>query len=161
MGRARSAVVLAGCLLLMWQANANADGASKKDDIWRLFDVIKIEDTITQVEAAMAPQLNQVIQKMVPSLTDDQLKLFDSYFREEMHKVVPRLLSDAVDVYDRNFTDQQIRDLIAFYQTTTGQHLLEVQPTLLAGTIAAGQKWGRYAGEQAGKRLQEAIQQGL
>jgi uncharacterized protein len=47
------------------------------------------------------------------------------------------------EVYARNFTADEIRDLIAFYKTPTGQKLLQRQAAVARASLAAGQQFGR------------------
>ena len=53
-------------------------------------------------------------------------------------------LSDMLaDIYARNFGVDEIHDLVAFYQTPTGQKLLQRQPAIARQSMAAGQQWGQ------------------
>ena len=53
-------------------------------------------------------------------------------------------LSDMLaDIYARNFSVDEIHDLITFYQTPTGQKLLQRQPAIARQSMVAGQQWGQ------------------
>ncbi|HET9317749.1 MAG TPA: DUF2059 domain-containing protein, partial [Vicinamibacteria bacterium] len=58
-------------------------------------------------------------------------------------------------IWDRHFTHDEIRGLIAFYESPLGVRLREMQPVLLQESLFAGEEWGRRAIE----RLQEKLLQ--
>jgi hypothetical protein len=58
-------------------------------------------------------------------------------------------------IWDRHFTHDEIRGLIAFYESPLGTRLREMQPVLLQESLFAGEEWGRRALE----RLQEKLLQ--
>ena len=58
-----------------------------------------------------------------------------------------------VDLYARYFTEQEIRDLIDFYQTPTGQKSIAVMPALMQDSMEAGEAWGRKVGERVAKEV--------
>ena len=46
-------------------------------------------------------------------------------------------------IYANNFSVDELRDLIAFYQTPTGQKLVARQPVIARDSMAAGQQFGQ------------------
>jgi hypothetical protein len=58
-------------------------------------------------------------------------------------------------IWDRHFTHDEIRGLIAFYESPLGVRLREMQPVILQESLFAGEEWGRRAIE----RLQEKLLQ--
>lgn len=56
-------------------------------------------------------------------------------------------------VYDRHFSTDELRQLLAFYQTPIGQKMLQVQPVLLRESMQAGQQWGQRIGAEVGEEL--------
>ena len=59
------------------------------------------------------------------------------------------LESSIVLIYADNFTAAELRELIAFYKTPTGQKFLEKTPLVMQQTMAAGKKFGEIAGAEA------------
>jgi uncharacterized protein len=62
-----------------------------------------------------------------------------------------------VDVYANNFSAGELRDLIAFYKSPTGQKFLQKTPLVTQQTMAAGQKFGQSAGAEAQKEMIEQL----
>lgn len=58
-----------------------------------------------------------------------------------------------VVIYDRHFTTDELRQLIAFYQTPVGRKLLDKQPMILKESMMAGQQWGQKIGSDVAQQL--------
>ncbi len=47
-----------------------------------------------------------------------------------------------IPIYDKNFTHEDIKELIAFYNTPVGKKYIEKQSVILEEGMKAGQAWG-------------------
>ena len=63
------------------------------------------------------------------------------------------MLSLIVPVYSNNFTHDEIKGLIEFYQTDLGKKTIEVMPVVLQQSMAAGQMWGRLMGGKVDEKV--------
>ena len=63
---------------------------------------------------------------------DNSLKHVD--YNELVQKLVP--------VYSKHFTEQEIVDLLNFYNTSTGKKMIEKMPAILEESMEIGRKWG-------------------
>ena len=61
--------------------------------------------------------------------------------REEMSSFSRELVDSFVPFYDKHFTHEEIKELVQFYQSSTGQRLIEVTPQVVAEGMAVGQKF--------------------
>lgn len=55
-------------------------------------------------------------------------------YDELVHKLIP--------VYSKHFTEQEIVDLLNFYNTSTGKKMIEKMPAILEESMEIGRKWG-------------------
>ena len=82
------------------------------------------------------------------------LNRFSTIMTEELRKA--DLARIAPELYDKYFTNEEIKGLIAFYESPIGQKTVQVLPALSAESMSRGQKLGEQAGERAFQRfLQE------
>jgi len=58
-------------------------------------------------------------------------------------------------IWDKHFTHDDIRGLIAFYESPIGAKLREMQPMILEESMAAGEAWGRRAMERVQEKLRQ------
>lgn len=56
-------------------------------------------------------------------------------------------------IWDRNFTTDEMRQLLAFYDTPLGKKLIESQPAIAQESMVAGQQWGQRLGMKIGAEL--------
>ena len=52
------------------------------------------------------------------------------------------LVKKLVPVYSKHFTEQEIVDLLNFYNTSTGKKMIEKMPAILEESMEIGRKWG-------------------
>src|SRR6187401_3629030 len=79
---------------------------------------------------------------------------FSAIMTEELRKA--ELSRIAPELYDKYFSNEEIKGLIAFYESPLGQKTVQVLPALSSESMSRGQKLGEQAGERAFQRfLQE------
>ena len=93
-----------------------------------------LESLVNNDQTMTAEQKNEVLQKSKES-SARLMKKFREYFTTELN------LSAAIDdisymLYDKYFTDDELKDLIAFYRSPTGKKAMAVMPKLFADTMS-------------------------
>lgn len=165
-------VRLAGCLLLPiasvyaqptpaehhadahTQQSPTTSSASKTDpakqaDIRRLLDLVGTKALLVQTFDEMTKSLKPVLANSLPP-GDYREKLIDLFLAKFTTKEnVQQFLELAVPVYEKNFSHQEIRSLIEFYQTPLGQKTISVLPKLTLELQEEGRKWGENLGQKA------------
>ena len=58
------------------------------------------------------------------------------------HVDYDELVQKLIPVYSKHFTEQEIVDLLKFYNTSTGKKMIEKTPTILEESMEIGRKWG-------------------
>ena len=56
---------------------------------------------------------------------------------DEFDQMIPQILDIAVQIYARDFTEQELSDLLAFYQSPTGRSMIAKTPQVAHDTMAA------------------------
>jgi hypothetical protein len=88
---------------------------------------------VTSIEASMP--LQRAANPEVPDV-------FWEEFAARLRRDVDRFIEILVPLYDKYLTLDEIRQLIAFYESPLGRRLVEVQPLLAQESMLAGQQWG-------------------
>lgn len=88
--------------------------------------ILKLID-INGTRAAMENQLNQIVAR---SSSQDAQKVKDLVN-------VNDILKQLVPVYDRYYSEEDLKDLIAFYESPLGQKVMRVTPLLMKDTLQA------------------------
>lgn len=121
---------------------------AKEADIRRLLDVMGMKAIVKQVMDAMEKNLKPMMVSSLPP-GDYRDRLVDLFFEKFQSRADTQQLIDmAIPGYDKYFSAEEIKGLIAFYQTPLGQKAQEVLPRLSADLQTEGGKWGQDVGRQ-------------
>ena len=63
------------------------------------------------------------------------------------------LVQKLVPVYSKHFTEQEIVDLLNFYNTSTGKKMIEKMPAILEESMDIGRKWGIELAQKIEKEI--------
>lgn len=56
---------------------------------------------------------------------------------------------------DKYFTESEIKELIAFYESSVGKKMVKNQPLILQDSMEVGQKWGISIAQEIVEDLQK------
>ena len=121
---------------------------AKEADIRRLLEIVGTKALVTQNMDAMTKSIKPLLTSSLPP-GEYREKLVDLFFAKFSSKAnIQHLLDLAVPIYDKNFSHQEIRGLIEFYQTPLGQKSVSTLPQLSAEMSEEGRKWGESLGRE-------------
>ena len=132
------------CLLALASPLRAQEGNTKERDIRRLLELTGS----TRLAEQVMDQLMTAFQQNAPGIE----KEFWDGFRAEID--TEELVRMTVPIYDKHFTHEEIRELIAFYQTPLGAKLTEKLPAIAQESMAAGMEWGQELGQKVMAKLQ-------
>jgi hypothetical protein len=122
--------------------------ADKQADIRRLLTLTGAGALATQTMDEMEKGIRPLITSSLPP-GEYRDKLVDLFFEKFHEKRDSKQLMDLiVPIYDKYYTGEDIKSLIAFYQTPTGQKMISVLPKIMAESQAAGGQWGQELGRE-------------
>jgi hypothetical protein len=128
-------------------SNFGVYGQTKDDDILKLLRASGSDKLADQMMNAMMPQFKQ----LVPSIPD----AFWVIFKQKLN--IDDLLYACIPAYNKFYTHDEIKQLIAFYESPIGRKMVEVTPLLAQETMVIGQKWGEKLGQDI---VNELIKEG-
>ena len=124
-----------------------AHGQTKNDDILKLLTISGTDKIAEQTMHLMIPQFKQLI----PNIPD-------AFWNRFMAKLdINSLLLGCVPVYNKYYTHDEIKQLIAFYETPLGRRMVEITPLVNQETMIIGQNWGEKLGHDI---VNELIREG-
>lgn len=92
-----------------------------------------VELTVQTLQNAISAQ-----RAASPQVPEDFWKELAARVRRE----APLYLDMLLPIYDAQFTKAQLTELVAFYESPLGRHLVEVLPLIVVQSAEAGQRWG-------------------
>jgi uncharacterized protein len=98
----------------------------------------------------------QVMQTMITSFKQSTDSVPDKFW-EEMAKEInaDTLVSMIIPIYEKYYTDEEILQMIAFYETPLGKKVIATLPFIMKESMEIGQEWGKQVGEKVYLRLKE------
>lgn len=105
-----------------------------------------VDLALTAIEANVAAQ--RQLNARIPAVFWDR-------FLSVAHERRGDLATMIESVYARHFSADELRQLLAFYDTPIGKKLIALQPTLAQESMAAGKEWGQRIGLEVGMQLQK------
>lgn len=112
----------------------------------RLLKLMRFEQTgFEAAKAAFRPFVDQFRQQGLPEAALKEIEAAaDAYFHQLMSD--PELKKDILKLYEETFSEAELEEMLAFYQTPTGQKALLEMPKIMASGMALGEKYAeKYA----------------
>jgi hypothetical protein len=98
----------------------------------------------------------QVVNNLVNVYQKSYSNADSSFWDEFLKEIKPdEFVSLTIPIYDKYFTEEEIRQLITFYKTPTGQKIISTMPSVMKEAMTAGQTWGKEISDKILKRLKE------
>ncbi|MDZ7900368.1 MAG: DUF2059 domain-containing protein [Arcicella sp.] len=114
---------------------------TKKENLTELFKLMEVDKMMDKMYGSIIPMMQSQMRKSVPdslqttkskAMMDDNMKVI----MEESKKMASDFLNnDMVGIYEKNFSDQEVKDLVAFYKTSTGKRMIEKTPAIQQETM--------------------------
>lgn len=161
--RAFAIILLASLALGSARAAPQIDPA-KEADIRRLMELTGTRDLGVQMTRQMGEQFRQILSP-VPAGDPEARQDMERFLDRMVEKLVARartgeLTNLMVPIYDKHLTHEEIKGLIAFYESPLGHKVIQVLPQIMHEAYAAGQQWGQQIGEElALESLQELVRE--
>ncbi|MBD2291946.1 DUF2059 domain-containing protein [Anabaena sphaerica FACHB-251] len=123
---------------------ANVKDTEKINNIKKLLEITGAKSLTQQI-------LNQMLNSMKSEYNQVPAKFWDT-FAAELNP--DEMIKEYIPLYDKYFTNEEIKALIAFYQTPIGQKTLTVTPQITRDSTEIGIKYGREAAQRALQKLE-------
>ncbi len=143
--------------LLLWPASGPAQTASTvppvipanqqatKEQLYSLFKLIRVPEQVASIRKTMPALIQQQMTAQFRQMQQNQPELASKaeaqqFFTDIMTKYMERamalnstdeMMEDMAGLYQKYMTGPDIDRIIDFYSSPAGQHLLDVQPTIL------------------------------
>lgn len=149
-------------LLILYSCTAYAEELTpaKRDDIWKLMQITGSSQIAQQFANAMTQDMFNSLKAARPDIPD---RAFDIMHRELIALFSERmdkpggLLDQIVPIYHRYYTHREIKELLAFYETSVGKKTIAVLPKIVIESMAVGRKWGESLGPEISRRVEAAL----
>lgn len=152
-------LVLIAILVVAPWASARSMDQEKHQNIAKILEMTGTVQNAMSVLDQMLPQLMDLIRKANPEIPQQVLDALEKDGKDEFHKSVPELIEPIIAIYDANYSAEEIRQLLAFYQSPLGKKVIARTPQITQQSIAMGSAWGNHVGERVAERIRVSAKQ--
>jgi hypothetical protein len=114
-----------------------------EQDIRRLLDMTGAQKLGEQMANTFMQQFSQSIKASNPNIPPRAMEIAIEVARKMFTDRYPALMPKMVAAYAKVLTPDDVRQMLAFYETPLGKRMIEVTPALSQAGAQAGQEWGQ------------------
>jgi uncharacterized protein len=133
--------VLAVAAGLAWLSPAHvaAQGVGSPEAVRAANELVLLlsKDLMGQMTKEVTEQAWPRIEHILGKMDKATMAELRREFEVAMTAMMADVMQDAAPIYARHFTEQELRDILAFYRTPTGVKALQRLPQVLAESMAA------------------------
>ena len=155
-------IVAAACLLIALAVHVSAQpqatsGKANENDVKRLLKANGAGEIGVETLRLAVPEMRAHFEGLLTSLSDDKKRRALEIMEQELFKVftVERVVEELVPIYSKYLTGEEVKDLIAFYESPAGKKFVMVQPQLIREAGAFGEKLGGEGIKRIQQRMRE------
>ena len=137
---------LAAFVLLTF--GAQAQSAEFKASVRKLMAVSGSDATLKMIPEQILSMIEQA-----PALPESVKVEIQAMFSEE---ALLSLMDRMVPIYAKYYTQQDMDDLIAFYDTPLGKKLSTVQPQITLESMSVAQQWAAEIGQKVASKIMQS-----
>ena len=116
--------------------SSNSQEIEKNNNLKKLFELTGVKNISQQI-------LAQLLNELKSNYPEVPLKFWESFAAEIKSD---ELINQIIPIYEKYFTNEEIKQLIAFYQTPLGKKTISVLPQIYQESYEVGKKYGIAAG---------------
>ncbi|MEH2233471.1 MAG: DUF2059 domain-containing protein [Nostoc sp.] len=124
--------------------SSNVQEIEKNNNIKKLFEITGVKDISRQI-------ITQLLNDLKSDYPQVPQKVWDNFAAEFKSD---EIVNEIVPIYNKYFTNEEIKQLIRFYQTPLGQKTITVLPQLYQESYEVGKRYGIAAAQRALKKLE-------
>lgn len=91
-----------------------------------------------------------------PALSKD-LNEIATRMRADLQPRFTELTDEVARLYAQNFTEQELKDILAFYKTPAGKKLLTAQPQVVDASMKFAQDWANKLSDQVIAKMRDEL----
>ena len=133
--------------------------SEKRVQIEKLLETTGALKFSQQFSSAIVTQMTNALRATHANIPQKALDILPEVVNGVIAENIGTLKETIVRVYDENFTLEDIKGLNKFYSSDLGHKVVKTLPSVVAESVAEGQKWGQALAPEIARRIRERFQQ--
>lgn len=97
-------------------------------------ETLKMLSSLAENDKTLTPGQKREVQRSTAETAERIGRRYREFFVQNIGQMVEEV---SYPVYDKNFTEDELRDLITFYRTPTGQKMISIAPKMAMEAMTA------------------------
>jgi len=106
--------------------------------------------------AGVVEQAKLLFLQQNPGLSKD-LNEIATQIRTDLQPRFNELTDEVARLYATNFSEQELKEVVAFYKTPAGKKLLAQQPKIIDSSMKFAQEWANRLSDQVIAKMREEL----
>lgn len=155
-GRPLQAAAVAAALLVAPSAFAQAPSAAAMATAHQLVNVTGATALFSPLIAGVVEQAKLLYLQQNPALAND-LNEIAAKLRAELQPRFVEVQDEVAKLYAEHFTEQELKEILAFYQSPVGKKVLSEQPKVVEGSMKFAQDWANKLSEEVTAKMRDEL----
>ncbi len=137
--------VFATCIVMLASTIASADEAGERKAVLKLLEITNARSMTDQLMKSMEAMMTSQFEAEASDLTPEGREALDAVRKDSLKWLSDNLSWDQmrdmyVDIYTQVFTEDEINEIVQFYQSPLGRKMLKKMPELMRLTLEKSQE---------------------
>ena len=106
--------------------------------------------------AGVVEQAKLLFLQQNPGLAKD-LNEVAAKLRTDLQPRFGQITDEVAKIYAMNFTEQELKDILVFYQSPAGKKLLNTQPKVIESSMAFAQDWANKLSDEVIAKMRDEM----
>jgi hypothetical protein len=137
-------------------ANAQQPSPAAMASAKELISITGATTLFSPLIAGVVEQAKVLYLQQNPALSKD-LNEIAAQMRTDLQPRFSELTDEVSRLYATTFTEQELKDILAFYKTTAGKKLLGEQPKIVNSSMKFAQEWANTLSDQVIAKMREEL----
>lgn len=134
-------------------STVRADEASRREIIAEIFEFQQIDKSMVQMADMAGNQMIEMFKGQFPTMNAETETKIRALVRENISKLEPGLMERMERFMVKHYTDDELREMLAFYRSDVGRKSIELTPQLMKETMI----WSQQQASESMSGLVEEI----
>jgi len=153
---ARLAVAAVVLAVFIPAAHAQQPSAASIAVAKQLLSVTGATSVFTPLIAGVVEQAKLLFLQQDPGLAKD-LNEVAVKLRTDLQPRFSEINDEVARLYATNFSEQELKDILAFYQSPAGKKMLTVQPKVIDSSMAFAQTWANKLSDEVIAKIRDEM----
>ena len=152
-------VALLTLMLAVSTAHAQQKTDTREALLAEMFDVLQMDAMFDPMMAQFRKVFEDRLRQVEPTITDEEVAAVGDAVVDEVDAMMGPIMRMSAEIMLKYFDERDMRAMLAFYRTPTGQKAIRVMPLMMNDMMAQQQQYMLEIAPRLKKRIEDALRE--